>query len=98
MSLGIFTGMKPKRYSVEPQHCPKCGGKIAILPTAGGLNTGELTQYAAFCYGRYAATSNNKRPGCGFRRDLGSLTGRRDSATREWNRYAKSVPSERPSK
>lgn len=61
---------------VEPVPCPRCGGRVQIYASYGGRGCGDLTTYAAEC------------DGCGMRQDHFGENGRKDSATREYNRWA----------
>lgn len=60
-----------------PSACPKCGGQVDIGASAGGRGTGDLTSYHAAC------------EKCGLLVDHLSGTGRRDSAVRDFNRWAR---------
>lgn len=60
-----------------PLACPKCGGQVDVGASAGGRGTGDLTSYRADC------------AKCGMLVDHLSDTGRRDSAVRDYNRWAR---------
>lgn len=60
-----------------PSACPTCGGQVDIGASAGGRGTGDLTSYRADC------------EKCGVLVDHLSGTGRRDSAVRDFNRWAR---------
>lgn len=81
-TLARQVDMTDRNQVVEP--CPRCKGKVLIMPTQGGRGTYEVTMYAAEC---------QNKPQCGRRFDLASMNGRTDSARREWNRYAKAQGS-----
>jgi hypothetical protein len=60
-----------------PIACPKCHGQVSINPSSGGRGTNDLTSYRADC------------ETCGMLLDHLSDTGRRDSAVRDYNRWAR---------
>lgn len=60
-----------------PVACPKCGGPVHVAPSAGGRGTNDLTSYSADC------------DRCGMLVDHLSDTGRKDSAIRDYNRWAR---------
>lgn len=61
---------------VEPVPCPRCGSRVEIHQSYGGRGCGDLTTYAAEC------------DGCGMRQDHFGDNGRKDNATRGYNRWA----------
>lgn len=60
-----------------PVACPKCSGHVHVAPSAGGRGTNDLTSYSADC------------DRCGMLVDHLSDTGRKDSAIRDYNRWAR---------
>lgn len=60
-----------------PSACPRCGGEVDVAASAGGRGTGDLTSYRADC------------AKCGMLVDHLGDTGRRDSAVRDYNRWAR---------
>lgn len=42
--------------------CYKCGGRVGIVPSAGGRRSGESTVYRAICFGK----GHYERDGCGM--------------------------------
>lgn len=61
---------------VEPVVCPRCTGPVDVLPSGGGRGTRDLTHYSADC------------GHCGMLIDHLSANGRKDSAIRDYNRWA----------
>lgn len=70
-----------------PVACPKCRGQVTIHTSSGGRGTNDLTSYCADC------------ENCGMLIDHLSDTGRRDSAVRDYNRWARAygAPTAAPS-
>jgi len=60
-----------------PAACRKCSSQVQISPSARGRGTNDLTSYSAAC------------DQCGLLVDHLSDTGRRDSAVRDYNRWAR---------
>ncbi len=61
----------------EMEDCPRCGGNVKISPQYGGRGTGELTVYYVMC------------ENCDFTLTFLGNTGKKITAIREYNKYAK---------